>query len=100
MIRLKQMGLVLSSTSRTYSSPLARAAAPSIGGNSSTSSTGGTQKPKKRRLKAGRTGIASGAGWFGSASTGQVLGAGAIIGLGAVFVGLVVHSVQSAGKGT
>ena len=69
---LKQMGFVLSSSSRSFSTP--------------SSSSSRSSRPKRRKVQAASTST--------GISTSQILGGAAVVGLGAVLFGLVWGSMR------
>ncbi|OCF40485.1 chaperone activator [Kwoniella heveanensis CBS 569] len=85
---LKQMGLVLSSSSRSYPTPLSRSQVPFKSSTATPSS-----KPKKLRRKTPSSSSSS-SGW----STSSLLGGGVVVALSAVLVGIVYTSVTSPGS--
>ncbi|WVF71572.1 hypothetical protein IAT40_006380 [Kwoniella sp. CBS 6097] len=96
---LKQMGLVLSSSSRSYPTPLSRSTLPPKTKSPSTSPA--SPKPKKLRRKTPSAsssastgnGNRNGNGW----STSSLFGGGVVVALSAVLVGIVYTSVTSPG---
>ncbi|KAI9639523.1 activator of Hsp90 ATPase [Dioszegia hungarica] len=88
---LKQMGLVHSSTSRTLSSRPAQTYTPS------SASRQPRHKPRDKSKSASKSSQES--TLLGGLLSPQVLGVGALLGLSAVFVGLVVYSIPGAAAG-
>ncbi|WVQ99307.1 hypothetical protein IAU59_006439 [Kwoniella sp. CBS 9459] len=84
---LKQMGLVLSSSARSFPTPLSRATIPPR------SSTASAPKAKKLRRKTPSS-PSSASGW----TTSSLLGGGVVVALSAVLVGIVYTSVSPPGS--
>lgn len=89
--RLKQMGLVHSSTSRTLSSRPAQTYTPS------SASRQPRHKPRDKSMSASKS--SQEPTLLGGLLSPQILGVGALLGLSAVFVGLVVYSIPGAAAG-
>ncbi|WVR07138.1 hypothetical protein IAU60_004179 [Kwoniella sp. DSM 27419] len=85
---LKQMGLVLSSSSKSFPTPLSRAVASFL-----PLTSGAPTKPKKLRRKAA---AGTGTGWASS----SLVGGGVLVALSAVLVGIVYTSFPAAATGS